>query len=122
MNRNFIINLVVNMLALAATAWIVPGITRPETFLGLAVAALVYGLVNAILRPILMLLSLPFIVVTLGLFIIVVNALLLMFTGSLTGLVVSGFGAAFLGAIVMGVVNMLLGGVFSDDEPKKKAA
>jgi len=112
--RNFIINLIVNMFSLAITAYVVGGITPPETFLGLAWAALLFGVINAILRPILMVLSLPFIVVTLGLFIIVINALLLQFLGAVTGLTVAGFGAAFLGAIVMGIVNMILSALFGE--------
>ena len=116
--RNFIINLIVNMLALAITAWIVPGITPPVTFLGLAWAAFIFGIVNAILRPILILLSLPFIVVTLGLFIFVLNAILLMLVSGFSGLEVAGFGSAFIGAIVLGLVNMLLGGFFQASEER----
>jgi putative membrane protein len=115
-NRNFIINLFVNMLALAATAYIVPGITPPATFLGLMWAALVFGFVNAIIRPILTILSLPFIVVTLGLFIFVINGLMLMFVASLTGLVVSGFWAAFFGAVVLSIINMILSAIIGEDK------
>lgn len=117
--RNFLITLVINMFALAITAWIVPGITTPASFLGLAWAALIFGVVNAIIRPIILVLSLPFIVVTLGLFIFIVNALMLLFIGAITPLSVSGFGAALLGAIVIGVVNMLLNGLFQQEAQAK---
>ncbi len=120
--RNFLINLVVNMFSLAITAYIVPGIAPPATFLGLAWAALIFGVINAIVRPILMILSLPFIVITLGLFIFILNALLLSVVGGLSGLVVDGFGAAFLGAIVMGLINMLLGAIFQQEAADKRAS
>jgi putative membrane protein len=115
-SRNFLITLVINMFALAITAWIVPGIHTPASFLGLAWAALIFGFVNAVIRPIVLVLSLPFIVVTLGLFIFIVNALMLMFIGAITPLTVDSFGWALLGAVVIGVVNMILNGLFTQEE------
>lgn len=114
--QNFLVTLVVNMLSITLTSWLIPGITAPETFAGLLIVALVFGLINAVVRPILTLLSLPFIVITFGLFIFVLNALLFMFVGSITPLVVSGFGAALLGALVMGLINALLVRLFADGE------
>ncbi|MEO0563312.1 MAG: phage holin family protein [Chloroflexota bacterium] len=117
--RSFLFHLIINMFTLAVTAYIVPAITPPDTFLGLVWAAFVFGIVNAIIRPILTVLSLPFIVVTLGLFIFILNALLLQFVGALTGLTVAGFGGALLGAIVIALVNMVLSGVFRESSSAK---
>ncbi len=86
-------------------------------FGGAIVAALVLGIVNAVLRPILFLLTLPLQVLTLGLFTFVINGLLFWFVGHLgIGLVVDGFWAAFWGAIVLGIVSFVLSSVFSGVE------
>ena len=75
----------------------------------LVIAALLLGIINAFIRPILLLLSLPFILVTLGFFILVVNALMLWLTGKLVpGFYVPGFWTAFFGAIIIGLVNWTL--------------
>jgi putative membrane protein len=66
--RNFLIRLFVNALALSAAAWLVPGISLTGGFGDLLLVALVFGLVNAFLKPFVLLLSLPFLLVTLGLF------------------------------------------------------
>lgn len=75
----------------------------------LVVTALVFGVINAVVRPILLLLSVPFIVVTLGLFILVLNAFLLWLAGGLVpGFIVGGFWNAFFGAIIVSIVNWVL--------------
>jgi len=76
--------------------------------------------INTIIRPVVLLLTLPLTIVTLGLFIFVVNALMLMLTGRLArafdlGFRVDGFGAALLGALVIAVVNFILGRVFASE-------
>lgn len=107
--RSFLTGLVVNMLSIVITSYLLPGIyIEGGSFVNLLIVALVFGIINAILRPIFMLLSLPFIVVTLGLFIFVINALLFMFVANITPLVVDGFWWAVLGALVMGIVNSFL--------------
>lgn len=74
----------------------------------LLVAALLFGLVNAIIRPILVLLTLPLTVVTLGLFILVINALLLLFVSAVVpGFTLGGFWTAFWAAIFIGIVSYL---------------
>ncbi len=112
----FLIRLVVNAVALMICAYLLPGVS--VTGLGGAiVAALVLGIVNAVLRPILFLLTLPLQVLTLGLFTFVINGLLFWFVGHLgIGLVVDGFWAAFFGAIVLGIVSFVLSSVFSGVE------
>lgn len=115
--RNFFIRLFVNALALSAAAWLVPGIALEGSFGSVVFVALVFGLVNATIKPLLLLLSLPLLLVTLGLFTLVVNAGLLLLTSGLTaGLYVSGFGAALVGGIIVSIVSVLLGGLLDDDD------
>lgn len=104
----FLIRLVVNAVALICVAYVVPGIFVSGIG-GALIAALILGIVNAILRPILILLSLPLELVTLGLFTLVINALLFWLVGALhVGLTVAGFWPAFWGALVMSIVSWLL--------------
>ncbi|AWH94478.1 phage holin family protein [Dietzia psychralcaliphila] len=131
-----ILGLIVNAVALWVATLIVPGISLYEpaadagmasgtadnevsvpTIAALLIVAVVFTLVNAVIKPIVQLLSLPLTILTLGLFLLVVNALMLMLTGWITTTfqpfgaqyVVSGFWAAFFGAIVIGLVNWVLG-------------
>jgi putative membrane protein len=98
----------VNTLALIAVAYLMPGITM-ASFTTALVAALILGLVNAIVRPILILLTLPATILTLGLFIFVLNGLLFWMVGSfIDGFHVAGFWSGFFGAIVYSLVSWLL--------------
>lgn len=113
--RNFLIRLFVNALALAAAAWLIDGIQMDGGFVDVLLVALVFGLLNAVLKPFLLLFSLPLLIVTLGLFALVVNAGMLMITASLLDdFAVSGFWAALLGSLVISIVTMLLGGALDD--------
>ena len=104
----FLIRLVVNAVALVIVTYIVPGI-HVSGPLGALIAALILGIVNAILRPILVIISLPLELVTLGLFTLVINALLFWLVGALhVGLTVDGFWPAFWGAIVMAIVSWII--------------
>jgi len=104
----FLIRLVVNAVALICVAYIVPGI-HVSGIGGALIAALILGIVNAILRPILVVLSLPLELLTLGLFTLVINALLFWLVGALhVGLTVDGFWPAFWGALVMAIVSWIL--------------
>jgi putative membrane protein len=97
-----------NALALIAVAYLVPSI-HVASFTSALIAALVLGLVNAVIRPILVLLTLPVTVLTLGLWILVINALLFWFVGSFVrGFVVDGFWAGFIGSILFSIVSWLL--------------
>ena len=83
----------------------------------LIAASLFLGIINAFIRPVLLLLSLPFILVTLGFFILVVNALMLWLAGSIVpGFHVDGFWNAFLGSIVVSLVSWVLSAFFKDSE------
>ena len=103
--RGFFFRLIITALGLWAAATIVPGVQI--TGVGnLVAAALLLGIVNAVIRPILLVLTLPLTVVTLGLFIFVVNGLSLALVAWLMpGFTLSGFGAAILGSIVVGVTG-----------------
>lgn len=115
--RNLIIRVVINGLALMAAAWFVEGITLTDDVGRVALVAFVFGVVNAILKPVLMILSFPFLIATLGLFALVVNAAMLMVTASLVdGFTVAGWGAALFGSIVVSLVTMLLGGLKDDGD------
>lgn len=108
---NFIIRLIVNAVALFVVAYLIPGVAV-TSITGAFVAAFVLGIVNAILRPILIILSLPIEILTLGLFTLVINAALFWFVGHLgIGLIVTGFWPAFLGALVLSIVSFILSSV-----------
>jgi putative membrane protein len=105
----------INALALLTVAYVLPGI-RVADFGSAMIAAVVLGLVNAVIRPILILLTLPATILTLGLFIFVINGLLFWFVGStLQGFTVSGFWWGFFGAIVYSVVSWALSSVLLPD-------
>ena len=98
-------------LALAVAAWLLPGISF-SSIPALVIGALVLGLVNAIVRPVLHLLSLPITILTLGLFILVVNGIAFGLAAWLTpGFVVHGLGNAIIGALIVSIVSWLLGAV-----------
>ena len=99
---------ILNAVALLVVAYILPGITV-ASFGSALIAALVLGLLNTLVKPLLILLTLPITIVTLGLFLLVLNALVFWFAGSLLkGFQVSGFWWALLGAFVYSLVSGLL--------------
>ena len=105
---SFILHWLVLAVALFVAARLVPGV-HVTSYGVLAVAALVIGLVNAFVRPVLVLLSLPLTIVTLGLFYLVVNGVCLMLAAALVpGFRVDGCGAAILGALVISIVGWLI--------------
>jgi putative membrane protein len=98
----------INALALMAVAYLLPSISVSSFGAALA-AALVLGLINAVIRPVLILLTLPVTILTLGLFIFVLNGLLFWFVGSfIQGFFVAGFWAGVFGAIVFSLISWLL--------------
>ena len=105
----------VNALALIAVAYLLPSITV-SSFTSALIAALVLGLVNAVIRPVLVVLTLPVTIITLGLFIFVINALLFWLVGSiLDGFRVQGFGGALIGSILFSIVSWLLSAIVLRD-------
>lgn len=116
----FFIRWFVTAVAVFVAAWIVPGITY-TSFTALAFASLLLGIINALVRPVLLVLCLPLILVTMGLFILVLNALLLWFVSGLmlgSSFQVEGFWSAFWGAIVIGLVSWLLSSFFRGSDGK----
>ena len=98
----------INTVSLIAVAYLLPSISV-SGFATALVAALVLGLVNTVIRPVLVLLTLPATILTLGLFIFVINGLLFWFVGSfIAGFVVAGFWAGVFGAIVYSLISWLL--------------
>jgi len=108
--KAFIQRWIISTLAVLVATYIVPGIKYGD-WQDLLVATLVLGLLNGFVRPVLMLLSLPLLIVTLGLFTLVINALLLLLVSGLLGqenFKVDGFGSALLGALVISIISLLL--------------
>ena len=111
--RSLVLHWLLNAAALWVAAWLLPGLDFQGTLLQLLLVAAVFGIVNSLLRPILTVLTCPLIVVTLGLFTLVINACMLLLTGWLSarwdlGFSVTGFWAAFFGGLVVGLVSVLL--------------
>jgi len=115
----FFVRLLVNAAALWVATRIVPGVTYTGEWLPFLGVALVFGIVNAFIRPVAKVLTLPIIIVTLGIFALVVNGLMLELTSWLSGELglgfhVSGFWAGFWGALVVSIVSMLLSVLVAD--------
>src|SRR5918994_2587475 len=111
--RSVVLHWLLNAGALWIAAYLLPGPHFRGSLTDLLLVAAVFGVVNSLLRPILTVLTCPLIVLTLGLFTLVINALMLLVTGWFSarwdlGFTVSGFWAAFLGGLVVGFVSLLL--------------
>lgn len=112
--RNLVLRLIINAIALfAATQIGIPGLYFEGDWKTIAIVALIFGWVNALIRPLLSILTCPLIILTLGLFTLVINAAMLALTGWIAeqlklGFVVDGFGAAFIGALVVSIVSWAL--------------
>jgi putative membrane protein len=119
--KSFLIRVGINALALYVAIAIVPGIhTESKEWFALLILGLIFGGLNAILRPVLKLLTCPLILLTLGFFVLFVNTLLFVLTGWIGsqvnfGFTVDNFGAAFLGALVTSVVSYFLGVLLRDE-------
>jgi putative membrane protein len=108
----FLLRWFITTLAVMAAAWLVPGI-KYDALGALLGASLLLGIINAFVRPVLLLLSLPFIIVTMGLFIFVVNALLLLLVAQVVPeFHVAGFWSAFFGSILISIASWALSSVF----------
>lgn len=114
--RNLLVRLVINALGLLAAAWLVSGISLAPGFWDVVLVAAIFGLVNALIKPILVVLAFPFIILTLGLLSFVINAAMLLLTARITErLEVEGFWAALLGSLVISVVGVLAGALLKDE-------
>jgi putative membrane protein len=129
----FLVRLGINAVAIYAAIRLVPEIYRAlrpgqglvmesTNWAAILILALIFGLVNALVAPLLKFLTCPFILITLGLFTLLINTFLFWLTGQIGGLIGFGFKAdfvaAFLGALIVAIVNMVLSAVFKDQLKK----
>ena len=119
--RNLLVRWVINAVALGVAAMLLPGIRVDGGWQVLAVTALIFGLVNALIRPLVTLLTCPLIILTLGLFTLVVNAGMLLLASWLAGLLdigfaVDGFWPAFWGGLIISIVSAVLSMLLKDQE------
>jgi|SRR5579864_768701 putative membrane protein len=109
-----IVRWIINAIALYLTTLIVPGVRVPD-FWGAVVAALVLGIVNAVIRPVVLILTLPLTILTLGLFTLVINAGMLYLVAGVTHrLQLASFWAALFGAVVLSVISAVLSRLVAD--------
>src|SRR5512143_3369650 len=123
----FVLRLLINAAALWVATKIVPGVTHSGDGLTPLAVALVFGILNALLRPILALLSCPLLILTLGLFTFVINAVILLLTSALSsslgiGFHVDGFWSAFLGALVVTIVSVVLSVFLRDARERPRSS
>ncbi len=113
--RAFLLHLVLTAVALLIVANVVSGV-HIGGFVPALIGALILGLVNAFVRPIMIVLTLPMTIVTLGLFLFVVNALMFWLAAALVpGFQIGGFGAALLGSLLLTILNLLIDRVAPKD-------
>lgn len=115
-----LLRVLLNAVALLIAAWLVPGVQITGAAAAV-LAGLLLGIVNALVRPVLLLLTLPFTLVTLGLFIFVVNGICFALTAALVpGFHISGFLAALLGSIVVSIVSWILNALVADNNEQRR--
>ncbi len=105
----FILRLFINMIAILIISYLFPGMIWVDGFLAALVAAFILGIVNTIIKPILVFFTFPITILTLGLFLLVINGLMLWLVSLLvSGFHVSGFWAAVMGSILISIVSWIL--------------
>lgn len=113
---NFLIRLLVSALAAMLTAYLLPGV-KIDNFITALILALVLAILNVLVKPVLIILTLPVTIVTLGLFLLVINAIIILFASKLvSGFRVDGFWWALLFSIVMTVINSFMHGLASKED------
>jgi putative membrane protein len=122
MNR-FLLRWGINTIALYIAVELLPGLEHTGTGAALLGVALIFGLVNAAFKPFLILLSCPLVVITFGLFLLVINGLLLLITARLSdlfdlGFTVEGLGWGILGSLVISLVGLVLNSLIVDEDKK----
>ena len=116
---SFLVRLIINALAFFLVAKVYGGMTV-NGFGAAIVAALIWGIINTILRPILLLLTLPVNILTFGLFTLVINGIILLLTAELySGLEIRSFFAGILAAVMLSLVNIILTSIFVKDDDEK---
>lgn len=126
----WLLRLVANAAALAVATWLLSGITLTASSTGtkigmLLVVALIFGIVNAIVKPIFKVVTAPVVLLTLGLFLLVINALMLLLTSWISsqaglGWHVAGFGTAVLGSIIVSIVSFVLNAFVPDKDEHRR--
>lgn len=117
------IRILINAIALAVTAYILPGIVITGGIVGYLLVAVIFGVVNALIRPLVSLLSMPITCLTLGLFSLVINAAMLLLTGLIAGNYLDftgGIFQSFLTAVIAGIIISLVSALLSWLLPDKK--
>ena len=118
--RDFAIRVLINAVAIAVTALLIPGIqVANNDIVTLLILGLIFGLVNSMLKPILLLLTCPMVILSLGLFILVINGVMLLITDALAGdalIIDGGMSTAIWGGMVMAIVSMILEAVLRLDD------
>ena len=105
----FLFRLLINVVAILIIAYIAPSLIRVDGFLAALVAAILLGIVNTIIRPILVILTFPLTLLSFGLFLLVINGLMLWLVSALvSGFHVSGFWGALFGSILVSIVSWIL--------------
>lgn len=122
----FVIRWIVTALAVAAAVWLVPGIDiigGESAWVAIVILALILSLINISIKPVLQILSLPATIITLGIFYIIVNTLMLYLAAWLAnsllgaGIFIAGFGSAFLGSIVISIVSVIVNAIINPSRP-----
>jgi putative membrane protein len=116
----FILRWIINAIALYAAVYLVPGVNLEGNWVSIIWLALIFGLINAFLRPLLTFLTCPLIILTLGLFTLLINTFLFWLTSPVgqafgINLTIDGFWPAFLGGLVISVVSVIMSMVLKDD-------
>ena len=122
--RNFLLRLIVYAIAIVVVAKLLPGIRVHNSVGSVLLVALIFGIVNALVKPIVKFLTCPLVLLTLGLFSLIINGLMLELTASLSNgaLVVENLGWAIVGAILIAIISVILErilGVNDDDDHKR---
>ena len=120
----FILRWVINAIALYAAVYLVPGVNLEGNWVSIIWLALIFGLVNAFLRPLLNVLTCPLIILTLGLFTLLINTFLFWLTSVIgqafnLNLTIQGFWPAFLGGLVVTVVSVVMSLILKDERKKR---
>jgi len=120
----FILRWVINAVALFLAVYLIPGVALEGNWVSILWLALIFGLINAFLRPLLKLLTCPLIILTLGLFTLLINTFLFWLTSQVgqafgIGFTVDGFWSAFLGGLVVSVVSIFMSLILKDELKKR---
>lgn len=117
---NLLLKLLVSSLAVALTTWLLPGV-HVENFLTAIVVAAVLGLLNTFIKPLLIILTIPVTILTLGLFLIVINAFIILMTDDLvSGFTVNGFWYALLFSFILSFITSVLEGLAKQDDKQSR--